>query len=70
LASKGILPTIMRDWSDNIRGLGNDAAHPRIGQGPTSAEDAKDVIKFLDFLIEYLYDLPNKIEKYRERRRK
>ncbi|GAJ18514.1 unnamed protein product, partial [marine sediment metagenome] len=36
----------------------------------TSAEDAKDVIKFLDFLIEYLYDLPNKIEKYRERRRK
>jgi len=31
LASKGILPTIMKDWSDNIRELGNDAAHPRIG---------------------------------------
>jgi hypothetical protein len=69
LANKGLLPPIMKDWSDNIRELGNDAAHPRLGQDPTSAEDAKDVMKFLDFLIEYLYDLPNKIEKYRERRK-
>jgi hypothetical protein len=68
LADKGLLPPIMKEWSENIRELGNDAAHPCIGQKPTSAQDARDVMQFLDFLIEYLYDLPFRIAKYRERK--
>ncbi len=29
LASKGILPSIMKDWAYEVRGLGNDSAHPQ-----------------------------------------
>ncbi len=68
LASKGILPPIMKEWSDNVRELGNESAHPRLNQKPTNPEDAKDVIKFLDFLLAYLYDLPQRIKDYRNRK--
>ena len=67
LSSKGILPPIMKDWSDNIRELGNDSAHPKPGQPPTEPRDAKDIVNFLDFLLEYLYTLPHRIEQYRKR---
>lgn len=67
LADKAILPPIMKEWSNNVRELGNDSAHPRPKQEATDAQDAKDVVQFLDFLLEYLYDLPNQIEQYRKR---
>lgn len=68
LASKGILPPLMKDWSDNIRELGNISAHPQPGQPPTTPEDAKDIVKFLNFLLEYLYTLPKRISEYRSRK--
>lgn len=67
LANKGILPPIMKDWSDQVRELGNDTAHPDPNQGPTNPQDAKDVVQFLDSLLQYLYTLPHRIEKYRNR---
>jgi hypothetical protein len=67
LASKGILPPIMKEWSDQVRDLGNDSAHPDPGQGPTNPQDARDIVQFLDFLLEYLYTFPHQIKKYRER---
>lgn len=67
LAGKGILPPIMKDWSDHVRDLGNDSAHPDMAQGPTNPQDARDIVRFLDFLLEYLYSLPHQIEQYRER---
>jgi hypothetical protein len=68
LASKGILPPLMKDWSDNVRDLGNISAHPQPGQPPTDPNDAKDIVQFLDFLLIYLYKLPKKIQDYRSRR--
>ncbi len=68
LASKGLLPPHMRDWSDTLRELGNDSAHPKPGQSPTDPKDAKDVTEFLDYLLEYLYSLPHRIKQYRERK--
>lgn len=70
LADKGLLPPIMREWSHNVRELGNDSAHPRPGQEATSPEDAKDIVRFLDFLLEFLYDLPKQINDYRGRQEK
>lgn len=70
LAAKGILPPIIRDWSDKVRELGNDAAHPEPGQAPTNPRDARDIVRFLDFLLEYLYTLPHEIKLYRERETK
>jgi hypothetical protein len=46
---------------------GNESAHPQPNQKPANAEDTRDVIKFLDFLTEYLYDLPQRIKDYRNR---
>jgi len=67
LAEKGILPPIMKNWSDNVRELGNESAHPRPEQMATDPQDARDVVRFLDFLLEYLYDLPHQIKQYRDR---
>jgi hypothetical protein len=67
LAAKGILPPIMKDWSDHVRELGNESAHPDSKQDPTNPQDARDIIRFLDFLLEYLYSLPRRIRQYRER---
>ncbi len=68
LAEKGILPNIMKDWAHTVRELGNESAHPQLDQEPTSAQDAKDIVGFMDYLFEYLYTLPKQINEYRERK--
>ena len=57
----------MKDWSDHIRELGNDSAHPNLDQDPTDPQDAHDIVSFLNFLLQYLYALPYQIQQYRER---
>lgn len=66
LASKGELPPLMRDWARAVKQLGNNSAHPRAGEEPPSASDTRDIVKFLDFLLEYLFDLPERIKKHKE----
>jgi hypothetical protein len=68
LAQKGILPKIMQDWAHNVRELGNDSAHPKPDQPPTSPQDARDIVSFMDYLFEYLYTLPKQINDYRARK--
>jgi hypothetical protein len=68
LASKGLLPPIMKDWAHTVRDLGNDSAHPKVDQAPTNAKDASDIVGFLDFMLEYLYTLPKRISEYRGRK--
>jgi len=68
LASKRILHPMMEDWSNEVRELGNDSAHPDGDAPPTDPQDARDVVRFLDFLLFYLYDFPKQITEYRERR--
>lgn len=66
LAEKGLLPPVIRDWSHNLRELGNESAHPAADQPAVNPKDARDIVQFLDFLLEYLYDLPERIKNYRE----
>ncbi len=68
LARKGILPPIMKEWADELRLLGNDSAHPQAKQVQQEPQDVKDALEFLDYLLQYLYDLPKQIEKYRSRK--
>ncbi|HSX28322.1 MAG TPA: DUF4145 domain-containing protein [Candidatus Saccharimonadales bacterium] len=68
LAASGVLSPTIREWSHEIRLLGNPVAHPHPDDEETRPEDAEDIVKFLDFLLEYLYDLPKQIEDYRTRR--
>lgn len=67
LAAKGILPPIIKEWADVCRELGNTTAHPEAEQAETPPENARDVVRFLEFLLQYLFDLPDEIRRYRER---
>lgn len=67
LASKGILPPVMKDWANELRQLGNISAHPNIDTPSATPEDTLDIVYYLDFLLEYLYDLPKKIADFRKR---
>jgi hypothetical protein len=69
LADRGILPPLMKEWSHELRELGNESAHPDPSQTATAAEDARDIVSFLDFLLDYLYNLPDQIQKYRQRKK-
>jgi hypothetical protein len=68
LATRGMLPPLMREWSHEVRELGNDSTHPEPGQKATDPKDARDIVNFLDYLLEYLYDLPERIRQYRARK--
>jgi hypothetical protein len=68
LASKGVLPPLMEEWSHHVRELGNDSAHPKPNQPATEPRDAQDIVQFLTFMLQYLYDLPKQIADYRSRR--
>tara|TARA_R110001599_G_scaffold91512_2_gene240453 strand:- start:921 stop:1574 length:654 start_codon:yes stop_codon:yes gene_type:complete len=68
LADKGVLPNIIKEWAHNVRELGNESAHPAADQEATNPQDAKDIVKFMDFLFEYLYALPKQINQYRDRK--
>jgi hypothetical protein len=68
LAAKGLLPPIMKEWAHEVRSLGNEGAHPKPGTTGTNEKDAKDVVKFLSFLMTVMYDLPKQIEDYRKRK--
>ena len=59
----------MKEWSHEVRELANDAAHPTPGAEGTTEKDANDVVNFLDYLLQFLYDLPHEIEQYRSRKK-
>jgi len=57
LAGKGDLPPLMKEWSHEVRVLGNESAHPKPGAPPITEEDARDIVQFLDSLLLYLYEI-------------
>jgi hypothetical protein len=69
LAAKGNLPPLVKEWSNEVRVLGNHSAHPKPNVLPTTPEDARDIVQFLDSLLLYLYDYPKRISDYRARRK-
>ena len=68
LIGEGVLPAIVGEWSNEIRKLGNEAAHPAPDAPLTDSQDAIEIVNFLDLLLEYLYVLPSQIKQYRLRR--
>jgi hypothetical protein len=68
LADKGLLPPAMNDWATEVRLLGNEAAHPEVDETEANPQDVSDALEFLDQLLNYFYDLPAAIRRYRERR--
>lgn len=68
LATQGVLPPLMVDWAHEVRILGNEGTHQDPMSTGVEDTDAKDIVEYLDYLLEYLYALPQKIQAYRDRR--
>ncbi len=68
LADRGLLPPLMKDWAHTVRQIGNDSAHPDPAAAAMSERDAADIVAFLDFALEYLYELPKRIQEHRARK--
>ena len=55
-------------WADSLRVVGNEAAH-EIAVG-TSSEDAKDVLDFVEAILENVFVLDKKYQEFIERRKR
>jgi hypothetical protein len=59
LETNATLHPTMVEWADHIRLLGNVGAHPGDdGLETVSEDEARDVVRFLDELLRWLYELP------------
>jgi len=69
MGADGGLASTLGDWADHIRLYGNAGAHPDLF-GDVSLEEAKDVARLTETLIDLLYTTPAKIaQRQAERRR-
>lgn len=59
LAAKGYIPPDGKEWVDHIKDKGNEANHEIVLM---SQEEAKDLITFLQMLLLFIYDFPNKVK--------
>lgn len=60
LDSNGFIPPNGKAWVDHIRDKGNEATHeiPSITQA-----DARDLLVFVEMLLRFVFELPNRIPK-------
>jgi hypothetical protein len=64
MAADGALPAALTDWAAHVRELGSAGAHPDIF-GQVSVEEARDLQRLVEQLIQVLYVVPASIAKAR-----
>lgn len=60
LAEKGYVPPNGKGWVDHIRSKGNEANHEI---KLMTAADAEELIVFLEMLLKFIYEFPNRVPK-------
>ena len=65
IAKQGDLTVALAEWAHEIRDGGNDAAHE---EDPFSEEEADVLREFTELILLYLFTLPEKLHRARERR--
>lgn len=65
LKAKGIIDDRLFDWSQQLHAFRNLAAHPE--DVSITREDAEDLQAFVYALIEYIYDLAERYEEFKDR---
>jgi HEPN domain-containing protein len=70
LVVRGVIPNIVGELAHEVRELAKPSAHPTEDEKPVDAKDAREIVEFLDILLEYGYDLPHKINEHRQRQGK
>jgi hypothetical protein len=68
LRDKGVIEGRLYEWSDQLRLVGNEAAHDVKVQ--VSAQDAGDALAFTRAMLEYVYTFREQFEQFKERRAK
>ncbi|MDQ6785444.1 MAG: DUF4145 domain-containing protein [Acidobacteriota bacterium] len=58
LSDKGFVPPNGKGWVDHIRKKGNEANHEIVLMSKT---DADELILFIEMLLKFIYEFPNKI---------
>lgn len=61
MEERKLISPMVKQQADEIRYFGNDMAHGDFAQ-PVSAEDAHEVLNFLDVLIDAVYQQPAKLQ--------
>lgn len=65
IAEKGLLPDTLKEASSLTKILGDSAAHDK--DMDIDQQDVESMAEFVEFIIEYLYIVPDKINSYKER---
>jgi hypothetical protein len=60
LSAKGFVPPNGKHWVDHIRKRGNEATHEIALMSDT---DAKELVRFVEMLLRFIYEFPNLIPK-------
>jgi len=68
LKENGVIDQRLFDWSQQLQAFRNLAAHPT--DIVISRQDAEDLRSFVYAIIEYIYDLTDRYNEFRERRAK
>ena len=68
LKEKGVIEGRLYDWSDELRLVGNEAAHDV--KVEVSAQDAADALAFTRAMLEYVYTFREQFEQFKDRRQK
>lgn len=67
IASKGILPETLKEASSLAKKLGDSAAHGKEIDIEADSHDVNSLIEFVEYIIEYLYVLPYKMDRFKKR---
>lgn len=70
LVNRGVIPNIVGELAHGVRELAKPSAHPTEDEKFVQPQDAREIVEFLDILLEYAYDLPQKINEHRKRQGK
>lgn len=70
LRDKQIIDSRLFDWSQHLHAFRNLAAHPDMEGVSITREDAEDLQVFVYAITEYVYDLAERYEEFKERQKK
>lgn len=65
IAARGLLPDTLKEASSLTKILGDSAAHDKDLE--IDQHDVESMAEFIEFIIDYLYIIPDKINTYKER---
>jgi Domain of unknown function (DUF4145) len=70
LQERNIIDSRLFDWSQHLHAFRNLAAHPDMQAESITREDAEDLQVFVYAITEYVFDLAERYEEFKERQKK